>query len=63
MRKKRLPKVGERVKVGGRWVTVPGVRPMADSDPVSRATKVGVGEADAPTDELSEELIRMIKAA
>ena len=63
MRKKRLPKAGERMKVGHRWVTVPGVTPMTDADLVAPATKSGVGESDAPTDELSEELTRTIKAA
>ena len=57
MRKKRLPEPGERVKVGGRWVTVPGVRPMIDPDPAAPA------KVDATTEELSEELTRMIKAA
>ena len=62
MRKKRLPGAGERVKVGRRLVTLPGVRSMTDSDPVA-ATKPGVGEPEKPTDELSEELTRTIKAA
>lgn len=57
--RKRVPRAGERMKVGGRWVTVPGVRPMTDPD----AKPEDGGEPEAPTDELSEELIRMIKAA
>ena len=63
MRKKRLPRAGERVKVGRRSLTLPGVRSMTDLDPVAPATKPGVGEAEKSTDELSEELIRTIKAA
>ena len=63
MRKKRLPGAGERLKVGRRWVTVPGVRSMTDADPAAPATKPGVGEPKMPTDEPSEELTRTIKAA
>lgn len=63
MGKKRLPRAGERVKVGRRFVTLPAVRSMADSDPVAPTTKPGVDELETPTDELSEELTRMIKAA
>ena len=63
MRKKRLPGAGERVKVGRRLVTVPGVRSMTDPDPAAPATKSGVGEPERPTDELSEELTRTVKAA
>jgi len=63
MRQKRLPRPGERVKVSRRWVTVPGVRSMTDSDPVAPATKSGAGEPEKPNDELSEELTRIIKAA
>jgi hypothetical protein len=59
MGKKRLLRAGERVRVGRRLVTVPGVTPMTDSAPVAPATKPGVGE----TDELSEELTRTIKSA
>jgi hypothetical protein len=63
MRKKRLPRAGERVKVGRRSLTLPGVRSMTDVDPVAPATKPGVGEPEKPTDEPSEELTRTIKAA
>jgi hypothetical protein len=63
MRKKRLSGAGERVKVGRRLVTLPGVRSMTDADPVAPATKPGDGEPEKPTDELSEELTRTIKAA
>ena len=64
MKKKRLPRAGERVKVvGRRSLTVPGVRSMTDLDPVAPATKPGPGEPEKPTDELSEELTRTIKAA
>ena len=63
MRKKRLPRVGERMKVGRRWVTLPGVRSMTDSDSAAPATGPGDHEPETPPDELSEELTRMIKAA
>ena len=63
MRRKRLPGAGERVKVGRRLVTLPGVRSMTDPAPVAPATKPGSGEPEKPTDELSEELTRTIKAA
>ena len=63
MGKKRLPGAGERVKVGRRLVTLPGVRSMTDPNPIAPATKPGVGEPEKPTDELSEELTRTVKAA
>jgi hypothetical protein len=63
MGKKRLPGAGERVKVGRRLVTLPGARSMTDPNPIAPATKPGVGEPEKPTDELSEELTRTIKAA
>jgi hypothetical protein len=63
MGKKRLPGAGERVKVGRRSLTLPGVGSMTDVDPVAPATKPGVGEPEKPADEPSEELTRMIKAA
>lgn len=63
MRQKRLPGAGERMKVGRRLLTVPGVRSMIDRDPVTSATKSGLGEPESPTDELSEELARTVKAA
>lgn len=63
MGKKRFPGSGERVKVGRRSVALPRVRSMTDPDPVAPATKPGDGEPQRPTDELSEELTRMIKAA
>ena len=63
MRKKRLLGAGERVKVGRRLLTVPGVRSMTGPDPVAPATTSDVGEPEKPTDELSEELTRTIKAA
>jgi hypothetical protein len=63
MRKKRLPAAGDRVKVGRRSFTVPGVRSLTDSDPGAPATKPGDGEPEAPTEELSEELTRTVKAA
>jgi hypothetical protein len=62
MKKKRLPKAGERVKVGRRLVTLPGVPSMTDTDPVAPTTKPGDGP-ERPSDELSEKLTRMLKAA
>lgn len=63
MGKKRLPGAGERVKVGRRLVTLPGVRSMTDAVPAAPARTPGVGEPVKPADELSEELTRTIKAA
>lgn len=63
IRKKRLPRAGERVKVGQRLITVPGVTSMTDPGPAAPTTKAGDGESERPTDELTEELTRMIKAA
>ena len=63
MRKRRPPRAGERVKVGRRSVTAPGVRSMTDSHPVGPATKPDGGEPEGPADELSEELARTVKAA
>ena len=63
MGKKRLPRSGDRVKVG-RWsLTFPGVRSMTDLDPAAPATQAAAGEPEKPADELSEELTRTIKAA
>ncbi|MBL6614252.1 MAG: hypothetical protein ISP45_09590 [Reyranella sp.] len=59
----RKPKAGERVKIGRRLLVVPSVRSMADPDPVMPATKPGAGEPEKPTEELSDELTRTIKAA
>jgi hypothetical protein len=63
MRKRRLPGAGERVKVGRRLITVPGVMSMTKSTPVAPATKPGDGESEKPTAELTEELARTVKAA
>ncbi len=60
--KKRLPRAGDRVKVGRRLITVPGVPSMTDPSAVAPTTKDGDG-AEKPTDELSKELTRMMKAA
>lgn len=62
MKKKRLPRAGGRVKVGRRLVAMPGVRSMTDPGPVAPATEP-VGEPEAPTDQPSEELARLVKAA
>ncbi len=63
MGKKRHSGAGERVRVGRRLVTLPGVRSMTGPDPAAPATKPGVGEPERPADELSEEFTRTIKAA
>jgi hypothetical protein len=63
IRKRRLPRAGERVKVGRRLVTVPGVTSMTDPRSVAPTTKPGDGESERPTDELTEELTRTVKAA
>ena len=63
MRKKRLPRAGERVKVGRRLVTLPGVRSLTDTAPAAPTKKSGSGESEKPADEPSEELTRTIKAA
>ncbi len=59
MRKRRPPRPGEPVKVGRRLVVPPGVRSIAD--PIAPSTTSGGGDAEKPTDELSEELLRTIK--
>jgi hypothetical protein len=59
----RKPKAGERVKVGRRFIALPGVRSMTNSDSVAPATKLGAGEAEKPTDELNEVVTQTIKAA
>ncbi len=63
MANKRLPRAGERVRVGRRLVTLPGVRSMTEPVPAAPATKTGVNEPETPTDEPSEKLTRTIKAA
>ena len=63
MRKKRLPGAGERVKVGRRLIALPGVTSMTDPNPAAAAPKPGHSELEKPTDELSEELTRTVKAA
>ena len=63
MRKKRLPRAGERVKVGRRLVTLPGVRSLTDAAPAAPTKQSESGDPDKPAEELSEELTRTIKAA
>ena len=63
MRKKRLPRAGERVKVGRRLVTLPGVRSLTDAAPAAPTKKSDSAEPEKPADEPSEELKRTIKAA
>jgi hypothetical protein len=59
----RKPKAGERVKVGRRFIALPGVRSMTNPDPVAPATKLGAGEPEKPTDEPNEVVTQTIKAA
>ena len=42
---------------------VPGVRSMTDANPVTPPPKSGDGGSEKPTDELTEELTRTVKAA
>jgi hypothetical protein len=63
IRKRRLPRAGERVKVGRRLITVPGVTSMTDPNRAAPTTKSGDIESERPTDELTEELTRTVKAA
>ena len=63
IRKRRLPRAGERVKAGRRVITVPGVTSMTNPAPAAPTTKQGEAESKRPTDELTEELTRMVKAA
>jgi hypothetical protein len=62
-RKRRLPGAGERVKVRRRVITVPGVTSMTNPSPAAPTTKQGGPGSKRPTDELTEELTRMLKAA
>ena len=61
IKKRRLPGAGERVKVGRRLITLPGVTAMTES--ATPATKPSDSESERPTDELTEELARTVKAA
>ena len=61
IKKRRLPEAGERVKVGRRLVTLPGVTAMTKS--TGPETKPSDSELEKPTDELPEELARTVKAA
>jgi len=63
MRKRRLPRAGERVRVGRRLFTVPGVASMTDPNSVAPPPTSGNGESEKPADELTEELTRTVKAA
>jgi hypothetical protein len=62
-RKRRLPGAGERVKVGRRLITVPGVASMMKATPVAPATKPGDSESEKAAGELTEELARTVKSA
>ena len=59
----RKPKAGERVKVGRRFLALPGVRSMTNPDPVAPATKPGAGEREKPTDEPNDSVTQTIKKA
>jgi hypothetical protein len=63
IKKKRVPRAGDRVKVGRRLITVPGVPSMTDPSLVAPTAKPGDGESKKQADELAEELARAIKAA
>jgi hypothetical protein len=63
MRKKRLPRAGERVRAGRLLFTVPGVTSMTDPTPAVPTTASGDGELEKPNDEGIEELTRIVKAA
>jgi hypothetical protein len=63
MRRKRLPEPGERVKVGRRSFTVPGVRSMTDPNPLASATKSGAGEPEWGTVLFRVVLPGVVKAA
>ena len=52
IKKRRLPGAGERVKVGRRLITLPGVTAMTKS--TTPATKPSDSELERPTDELTE---------
>jgi hypothetical protein len=63
MKKRRLLAASHRVRVGRRTLATPGVKSMTNPEPVTPAAKPDDGEPGKPTEALSEELIRMIKAA
>jgi hypothetical protein len=67
MKKQRLSGAGQRVRVGRRMLAPPRVSSMTGPDPApdsgAPAAKPDDGDPEKPTDALSEELIRMIKAA
>jgi hypothetical protein len=59
IKKKRVPRAGDRVKVGRRLITVPGVPSMTDPSPVAPTAKPG----DIESEKQADELARAIKAA
>jgi hypothetical protein len=61
--RKRPPGPGDGVKIGRRLVTLPGMRSPRDTVPAAPTKKSDSGEPEQLADELSEELIRTIKAA
>jgi hypothetical protein len=63
IRKRRLPGAGERVKVGRRLVTMPGVTSMTKSNRATPVTNPVDSKLEKQTDELTEELTGMVKAA
>jgi hypothetical protein len=61
--KKRPPRAGNRVKAGRRLIAMPGVTSMTDPNSSEPTTRPAEGESERPTDELTEELTRTVKAA
>ena len=59
MTKRRLPKAGQKLKIGGKLVEVPGVASMTDG----QAAEPRGDKPDKPADELLEDLKRVVKAA
>ena len=60
---KRLPQAGDRVRVGRRSLTLPGVPSMTGPEPVVPPAESAGAGPEKPADEPREELVRMIKAA
>ena len=63
MKKQRLQGSGQRARGGRRILATPVVRSMTEFDPVTPRAKQDGDEPEKPVEALSEDLIRMIKAA
>jgi hypothetical protein len=61
--KRRSLQAGERVRVGRHTISVPSVPSMTDRSPAAPPPTPDDGESERPTDEPTEELARMMKAA